>query len=109
MIKIFHCHIYFSEDEIPLATVVRDDLIKSLPQITYAGRLIPIPIGPHTKPMFEIHIPASDITTALPIIEANRQTLSVLIHPVESNELAAHTTGAIWLGEKVPLRLSALH
>jgi aromatic ring-cleaving dioxygenase len=104
----YHGHIYFSLDEIELARQVRENIIKELPQLTYAGQLIPIPIGPHPKPMFEIHIPASHINFAMATIDALRQGLSVLIHPVQANELDAHTNAARWLGAKLPLNLSVL-
>lgn len=104
----FHGHIYFSEDNIELAATVRENLAKALPQLTYIGRLIPKPIGPHTRPMFEIHIPAAEIDAIMPVIDALRQGLPVLIHPVQENELKAHTCNARWLGEKLPLDLKVL-
>ncbi len=104
----YHGHIYFSLDEIELARQVRENIMKALPQLTYAGQLIPIPIGPHPKPMFEIHIPASHINFAMATIDALRQGLSVLIHPVQHDELAAHTADARWLGEKLKLNLEIL-
>jgi len=106
--QIFHAHIYFSENEITLAETVRETLANAIPKLTYIGKLIPQPIGPHTKPMFEIHIPASHINQTIPIIDELRQGLSVLIHPVKTDELEAHTTSAKWLGEHIPLNLNAL-
>jgi DOPA 4,5-dioxygenase len=58
--------------------------------------------------MFEIHIPTGEIDRIMPIIDELRQDLSVLIHPLWENELEAHTTGARWLGEKLPLDLTVL-
>ena len=91
-----------------LAEQVRENIIKELPQLTYTGQLIPIPIGPHPKPMFEIHIPADSINYAMATINTLRQGLSVLIHPVQHDEMAAHTVDARWLGEKLPLNLEIL-
>ena len=104
----YHAHIYFNLDEMALATQVRENILKELPQLTYKGQLIPIPIGPHPNPMFEIHIPAADINYAMASIDAVRQGLSVLIHPVQHDEMAAHTVDARWLGEKLPLNLDIL-
>ena len=104
----YHAHIYFNLDEMALATQVRENILKELPQLTYKGQLIPIPIGPHPKPMFEIHIPAANINYAMASIDAVRQGLSVLIHPVQHDEMAAHTVDARWLGEKLPLNLDIL-
>ncbi|MBS0298693.1 MAG: DOPA 4,5-dioxygenase family protein [Proteobacteria bacterium] len=106
--QIFHGHIYFSDNEIERAAKVRENLANALPQLTYIGQLITRPIGPHAKPMFEIHIPAAEIDRITPVIDELRQGLSVLIHPLQENELEAHTTDARWLGEKLPLNLQVL-
>ncbi len=108
MTHTFHAHIYFSADETALATKVREDIIEALPQLSYIGPLIPIPIGPHSKPMFEIHIPASIKNYALACIDGLREGLSVLVHPVQQNELEAHTDSAVWLGTKLHLKLEVL-
>ena len=108
MIQTYHAHIYFALDEMPVAAQVRDNIIKHLPQLTYTGQLIPISIGPHPLPMFEIHIPASSINFAMATIDNLRKEFSVLIHPVQADELAAHTSGARWLGSKLALNLSVL-
>ena len=105
---MYHAHIYFNLDEMALAGIVRENILKDLPQLTYTGQLIPIPIGPHPKPMFEIHIPAASINYAMASIDTLRQGLSVLIHPVQDDEMAAHTIDARWLGEKLPLNLDIL-
>ena len=108
MIQTYHAHIYFTPDEMALATQVRENIIAALPQLTYAGQLIPISIGPHPLPMFEIHIPAASINLAMATIEQLRKEFSVLVHPVQADELAAHTSGANWLGEKLTLNLNVL-
>ena len=105
---MYHAYIYFTLDEMALARQGRENNIKALPQLTYKGQLTPIPIGPHPKPMFEIHIPVTCINYAMAAIDALRQELSVLIHVVEHDELAAHTLDAWWLGEKLPLNLEIL-
>ena len=104
----FHAHVYFDISQTALAEQVRENIIKSLPQLTYKGQLIPTPIGPHPKPMFEMHIPAANINYAMASIDALRQGLSVLIHPVQHDEMAAHTVDATWLGDKLPLNVEIL-
>jgi DOPA 4,5-dioxygenase len=106
--NIFHAHIYFSSAQMALAGNVRESLINAIPQLTYIGNLIPKPIGPHPMPMFEIHLPAKDIDSLIPMIGHLRQGLSVLIHPVQTNELDAHTRLAIWLGAQLNLDVSVL-
>jgi aromatic ring-cleaving dioxygenase len=109
MIQSYHAHIYFGLDEMALATQVRENIMKELPQLTYAGQLIPIAIGPHPQPMFEMHIPASHINLAMATIDKLREGLSVLIHPVQTNELEAHTASASWLGIQLKLKLEVLN
>jgi DOPA 4,5-dioxygenase len=104
----FHAHIYFDPTDAALAAQVRQDIATALPHLTYLGDLIPRAIGPHTKPMFEIHIPGAWMDSAMQTIEQKRQGLSVLIHPVQADELEAHTTSARWLGTQLPLRLEVL-
>ena len=106
--QTFHVHVYFSESEIELAARVRENLAQALPGLTYIGRLIARPVGPHSRPMFEMHVPASEIDMAMPVIDEMRQGLSVLIHPVQESELDAHTVYAKWLGQKLPLDLEVL-
>jgi aromatic ring-cleaving dioxygenase len=106
--QTYHAHIYFSVNEQALAAQVRARIAQELPQLTYIGQLIPMSIGPHTKPMFEIHVPAALINYAMATIDNVRQGLSVLIHPVQEDELDAHTTSARWLGEKLKLNLDVL-
>jgi aromatic ring-cleaving dioxygenase len=108
MIQTYHAHIYFALDKTALAAQVRDNIIKDLPQLTYTGQLIPMPIGPHPMPMFEIHIPAADFSYAMATIEKLRGGLSVLIHPVQHDEVAAHTVEAVWLGEALTLDIDFL-
>jgi aromatic ring-cleaving dioxygenase len=108
MIQTYHAHVYFNLAEMALAAQVRNSIIKQLPQLTYAGQLIPMSIGPHPQPMFEIHIPASSINFAMATINELREGFSVLVHPVQVDELAAHTSGASWLGEQLSLKLDVL-
>lgn len=102
----YHAHIYFTLDEMSKAASVREAIAQAIPQLTYVGRLIPMPIGPHPKPMFEIHVPITIAESAIPIIDNLRDELSVLIHPVQHNELEAHTLKARWLGTSLPLNLA---
>jgi aromatic ring-cleaving dioxygenase len=104
----FHAHVYFDLSQMALASRVRNNIIEAIPELTYKGQLIPMPIGPHTKPMFELHVPAHVMATVKPQLEILREGLSVLIHPVQHDELDAHTNSAIWLGTVLPLKLDVL-
>jgi aromatic ring-cleaving dioxygenase len=105
---MYHAHIYFALDEIALATQVHENIAQAIPQLTYVGDLIPMPIGPHPLPMFEIHIPRPQLESAIAAIDMLREGLSVLIHPVQHDEVAAHTIDAVWLGETLTLNIDFL-
>jgi aromatic ring-cleaving dioxygenase len=107
-IQAFHAHVYFDLSQTVMATKVRETIIAAIPTLTYMGELIPMPIGPHPKPMFELHVPAANIEASTAKINALRQGLSVLIHPVQHDEIAAHTADAIWLGEPLKLNIEIL-
>lgn len=104
----YHAHIYFTLAQSALATQVRHNILQAIPALSYTGQLIPRPIGPHPLPMFELHIPASIKAQAIAHIDALRAGLSVLIHPVQEDQLDAHTDSAIWLGLTLTLKLEAL-
>ncbi|OYY49346.1 MAG: DOPA 4,5-dioxygenase [Methylophilaceae bacterium 17-44-8] len=105
---LYHAHIYFNNEQSALATQVREQIIHDIPQLTYRGQLIPMSIGPHPKPMFELHIPGDCINFAMASIDTLREGLSVLIHPVNDNEYLAHTQHAKWLGVALPLKIEVL-
>lgn len=105
MINAYHAHIYFELEQLALAERVRLAIAEAIPEITYLGRLIPMLVGPHPKPMFEVHIPAPILDDAMNKIEVLREDLDVLIHPVHDNDLAAHTVDARWLGHRLTLNV----
>ncbi len=105
MITAYHAHIYFELEQRTLAEQARLAIIKAIPQLTYVGKLIPMLVGPHPKPMFEMHIPAIVLDKAMIAMEKYREELTVLIHPVQNDELAAHTIDARWLGKPLTLNV----
>lgn len=106
MINAYHAHIYYESTQRLIAERVRHRIAKSIPALTYLGRLIPMPIGPHPKPMFEIHIPAAILDQTITKIETLRENLDVLIHPVHHDDLKAHTEDARWLGNTLSLNIA---
>jgi aromatic ring-cleaving dioxygenase len=104
----YHAHIYFETEQSALAAKVRENIIRDTPQLTYRGQLIHITVGPHPKPMFELHIPSDSINYVMASVDALREGLSVLIHPVHDDEYLAHTVEAKWLGSALPLKLDVL-
>jgi aromatic ring-cleaving dioxygenase len=105
MINTYHAHVYFELEQLVLAERVRLAIANAIPEITYLGRLIPMLVGPHPKPMFEMHIPTLILDDATQKIELLREDLDVLIHPVHDNDFAAHTVDARWLGHALTLNI----
>lgn len=108
MIETYHAHVYFELAQSALAEQVRKQLMLAIPEHTYSGKLVLKLVGPHPKPMFEIHIPANVLDQTINTIETLREGLDVLIHPVNGDPVAAHTTEAKWLGKPLALNITLL-
>lgn len=104
----YHLHVYFDSQTLADAQRLRQQLLEDGLPLAYVGQPIPYAIGPHPQPMFELHAPGSHIDLLCARLDALRGNLSVLVHPVQADELAAHTVDARWLGPALPLRLDQL-
>ena len=89
-IKDLHAHVYFepgvTEDA---AARLRARVAEAFPG-ALLGRWHAVPIGPHTRAMYQIAFPVELFPTLVPWLMLNRDT-----------------THAAWLGEKLPLRMEA--
>ena len=69
------------------------------------------PIGPHPIAMFEVNLfTPAQFGAFIPWLVINRGPLSALVHPNTDNQgedERNHTQRATWLGERIPLDLSA--
>lgn len=106
MHKAYHAHIYFGLDELALAESIRQRMIDAIPALTYKGVLISKLVGPHPKPMFELHFPAEVLAETMATLDQLRNHLAILIHPVHDEYLKAHTAEAIWLGNPLTLNVA---
>lgn len=107
-VRQYHAHVYFELDDLAATEQVRARLMAAMPAAGVVHKLFPRQVGPHPLPMFEIDFPAADLDAVLALLERERGSRPVLIHPVTDDELAAHTTGAQWLGPPLPLLLDRL-
>ncbi|MBC7427517.1 MAG: DOPA 4,5-dioxygenase family protein [Bacteriovorax sp.] len=106
-LREFDAHIYFTEDKLAEATLLRDkikDYFKD--SVFFVGEMIPVLIGPHTQPMFEANFPKDMFMEVSLWLMDNRGEFSVLIHSLSGDDLADHTIGAKWLGAEVKLDYS---
>lgn len=108
LITEYHAHVYFEMVDLAGAEQMRQTLIDAIPPEGVVHKLFARLVGPHPLPMFEIVYPASIRHEVQALLEQQRAGRSVLIHPVTDDDLAAHTSGAQWLGPKLDLLLDRL-
>jgi aromatic ring-cleaving dioxygenase len=107
----FHAHIYYELDDRATAERLHQELSKSkglgdLANLLFVGELRDKNVGPHPKPQFEIHFLEDALPRVLPLIEASG--LTALVHPLTDNDLADHTSLALWIGEPLELDKTVL-
>ena len=103
----FDAHIYFNESNRAFAEEFRAKALKDFAgQQVFTGEMIPVPIGPHPTPMFEINFPKEMFTDVVLWLMKERKNLSVLVHELTGDDLYDHTQAAMWLGAAVPLNYS---
>lgn len=107
----YHAHIYFDKRTLSVAQSLHqtfNEMLASgaIPDLVLVGKMHEKGVAPHPKAQFEIHFLASALSSIVPLLKATR--LTSLIHPLTDNDLADHTTLAVWMGESLPLDLSVL-
>ena len=58
--------------------------------------------------MYQIVFAPALFAELVPWLMINREGLTILIHPETGDDLVDHRDYALWLGEKLPLRLEFL-
>jgi len=74
--------------------------------VLFVGEMRIKPVGPHPKPQFEVHFLEDSLGGVL--AQIRRSGLTALVHPLTDDDLADHTTLALWVGDPIPLDLSVL-
>jgi DOPA 4,5-dioxygenase len=101
----YHAHIYFSEDERPAASALRDEFaVRS--GILFVGAMTDRGVGPHPIPQFEAHFRERSLDSVVAAIEVSG--LRALVHPLTDDDLADHTSLGRWIGEPLELDLTVL-
>lgn len=108
----FDIHFYFTKENEKSALEVREKLRKEFDFLTFYDPH-PNGIGPHLCGMWEADFKNSknqneDFGKVLAWLMLNRNGHSVLVHPHTGNSLKDHTDHAIWLGDKLKLKLEVL-
>jgi aromatic ring-cleaving dioxygenase len=107
----FHAHIYYEVSDRSNAERLRSELqaqkgTRDLVDVVFVGEMTDRPVGPHPMPQYEVHF----FRTALPIVldRIRASGLRALVHRLTDDDLADHTSQALWIGEPLPLDLSVL-
>ncbi|HZS82893.1 MAG TPA: DOPA 4,5-dioxygenase family protein [Stellaceae bacterium] len=103
----YHAHIYFEAARSEEAAALRGRLAAAFPA-ALLGRWHERPVGPHPAAMYQLAFAAQDFARIVPWLMLNRGALTILVHPNTEDEYADHAHHALWLGEKLPLKLDVL-
>jgi DOPA 4,5-dioxygenase len=104
----YHAHIYYDPATTRNdAARLRAGLGAAFPAATL-GSWHDEAVGPHTVAMYQVVFGADDFPRLVPWLMLNRGALDVLVHPLAGNAYDDHTAYAMWLGDKLPLRLDVL-
>ena len=104
MIKGFHAHVYYDQNNIEEAQKIcegaRDKF--EIPM----GRMHEKNVGPHPRWSCQLSISCENFGEVIPWLALNRKGLTLFIHPETGDDLKDHTDFAIWMGELLELNLS---
>ena len=107
----FHAHIYYDGSDRAAAEQLHSGLrarkgTGDLLDVVFVGEMTDRPVGPHPMPQYEVHFHRKALPTILERINASG--LRALVHQLTSDDLADHTSQALWVGEPLELDLSVL-
>jgi len=107
----FHAHIYYEASDRSTAQQLHSELqakkgTGDLVDVIFVGAMTDRAVGPHPIPQYEVHFYGKALPTVVERIKANR--LRALVHRLTNDDLADHTSQALWIGEPLALDLSVL-
>ena len=107
----FHAHIYYEAFDRSTAQQLHSELqakkgTGDLVDVIFVGVMTDRAVGPHPIPQYEVHFFRAALPTVLERIKTNR--LKALVHRLTDDDLADHTSEALWIGEPLTLDLSLL-
>jgi aromatic ring-cleaving dioxygenase len=107
----FHAHIYYDASDRSAAAQLHSDLkakkgAGDLTGVIFVGEMTDRAVGPHPIPQYEVHFYGKALPTVIERIKVNR--LRALVHRLTDDDLADHTSQALWIGEPLALDLSVL-
>jgi DOPA 4,5-dioxygenase len=106
IISCYHAHIYYDEASRGTAARLREVIERSFK--VEMGRWREEPVGPHPQAMYQVKFDPEEFARIVPWLMLNRDGLNILVHPETTDAFTDHAVNALWLGEKLKLRLDVL-
>ncbi|MDX3904611.1 MAG: DOPA 4,5-dioxygenase family protein [Pigmentiphaga sp.] len=107
IIRAFHAHVYYDPQATrQAAAIVREQVVERFP--VRAGRWHDVPVGPHSRAMYQLLFEPETFGTLVPWLMLNRQGLDILVHPDTGFPRRDHLEHGFWLGHVLPLRAERL-
>jgi DOPA 4,5-dioxygenase len=105
-IRGYHAHVYYDPASRDDAAKLRDAIERSFE--VEIGRWRDEPVGPHPQSMYQVKFGVGEFARIVPWLMLNRSGLSILVHPETGDDCQDHAENALWLGDKLKLRLEVL-
>ncbi len=99
----YHAHVYYDAETKADAKALREDIDAKFE--TVLGRWHDKPVGPHPVWMYQVAFAPEIFPDFVPWLALNRRGLNILLHPETGDDLADHSTHAMWLGKSIDLNL----
>jgi len=106
IINCYHAHIYYDDASRDTAARIREAIERNFK--VEMGRWRDAPVGPHPQPMYQVKFDPEEFGRIVPWLMLNRSGLNILVHPETTDAYTDHAVNALWLGEKLKLRLDVL-
>jgi aromatic ring-cleaving dioxygenase len=103
--QAYHAHVYFDEGSLKQASSLCAEAGERFG--VRVGRVHEKLVGPHPRWSCQLAFGAVAFDGLISWLDDNREDLTILIHGLTGNDLEDHTIHASWLGDSVPLDLSA--
>ncbi|HZP46136.1 MAG TPA: DOPA 4,5-dioxygenase family protein [Candidatus Binataceae bacterium] len=105
-IRFYHAHIYYDDASRGTAARLRAEIEQRFEVVM--GRWRDEPVGPHPQAMYQVKFDPAEFARIVPWLMINRAGLNILVHPDTGDAIADHAVNALWLGDKLPLRIDIL-
>ncbi|KAJ3164280.1 hypothetical protein HK101_000481 [Irineochytrium annulatum] len=108
----FDVHVYFHPHQAALAHALHADIASLFPELPLTGIVDPADFPPtsgvaaHPLPNFKVDVATPrEYGAFVPWITFARKGMSVLVHPQTDDLVSDHDESAVWIGEKLGVKL----